>query len=84
MKSDKQAEVLKYLRGLKQATKIDIYQNVPFSYYNNWEKHFGALLSRMVKSNLINRVGRGVYSFKSNIKHQSLEQQDPNQLILFK
>lgn len=58
---DKQKEVAAYLSTVEQATKSDIYENVSFGYYHNWEKHLGELLSRMVKNKSIERVKIGVY-----------------------
>jgi len=84
MRVDKQSEVLKYLKGVNYASIKQIYDHVPFGYYNNWKKHLGALLGRMVKTNLIERESRGFYKYKSAVKHQSIEQQDPNQITLFK
>ena len=58
---DKQAEVLKYLRTVDEATLDDIYKNVPFGYYCNENKHLGALMSRMVKVGRVVRVKPGVF-----------------------
>jgi len=55
-------EIITYLKTVESATKKDIYENVKFSYYHNWEKHLGDVLSRMVVSKRIIRVRRGVYS----------------------
>lgn len=55
-------EIIEYLKTVDTAKKKDIYDNVKFSYYHNWEKHLGDVLSRMVKSGKIIRVKTGVYS----------------------
>lgn len=58
-----QAEVLRYLVSVPEATLSEIYQNVSFSYYHNAHKHLGGVLSRMVKGGKIERVRKGVYRF---------------------
>lgn len=43
-------------------TKLELYHASTASYYYNWQKHFGNVLSRMVNSGQIVRVKRGVYN----------------------
>ena len=62
--SPNQQDVLKFLSSVEKATKREIYKNVDFGYYHNWQKHFGAVLSRMVKSQMIFRESKGVYRIK--------------------
>lgn len=73
MASDHQLQVLLYLRKVESATKGEIYANVNFGYYHNWQKHFGDCLSRMVKQGLIFREKRGVYRIGSPQK-QAIDQ----------
>lgn len=54
-------EIIKYLQTVETATKADIYKNVKFGYYHNWQKHLGDVLSRMVNSKKIIREKKGVY-----------------------
>lgn len=75
-----QTEVIKYLNTVERATKSEIYANVNFGYYNNWQKHFGSVLSRMVKRQLIFREKKGVYRIKPS-QQQILNQP---QIGLFK
>lgn len=62
--SDHMKQIMKYLTTVESATKKDIYHNVKFGYYHNWEKYVGETLSRMVKRQLIFREKRGVYRIK--------------------
>jgi len=71
--SDHQRQVMLYLSKVETATKSEIYSNVNFGYYHNWQKHFGDTLSRMVKIGLIFREKKGVYRLKPSQK-QILEQ----------
>ena len=75
---DKQLEVLKYLQTVDTATIEDIYQNIPFGYYCNANKHLGALLSRMVAKNKIIRVKKGVFRTVSKVDYKD------SQIGLFK
>lgn len=60
-KLSKVEEVLHYLQGMESATLEEIYINVHFGYYANWQKHMGAILSRMVKSGKVERVKPGLF-----------------------
>lgn len=82
--SNKQSQVLAFLRKVDSANKSEIYENVDFGYYLNWQKHLGELLSRMVKRGLIERVEKGVYRIKDKPKSKfDLTKKDPNQTHLF-
>lgn len=59
--TDHQLSVIKYLKTVKTATKLEIYDNINFGYFYNWQTHFGAVLSRMIKKKYIERVKTGVY-----------------------
>lgn len=78
--SDHQLQILLYLQKVESARKAEIYANVNFGYYHNWEKHFGDALSRMVNRGLIFREKKGVYRIKPSQK-QIIEQP---QIGLFK
>jgi len=66
--TDHQSQIIKYLSTVESATKKDIYDNVKFGYYHNWEKHLGDTLSRMVKRQFIFREKKGVYKLKPSQK----------------
>ena len=87
MAHEKQLEILRYLNGVEQATKVEIYNNVPFGYYRNWGKHFGILLNRMIKNHSIKRVEHGVYAINRNASHidRNVEniKDDKSQIKLF-
>ena len=80
MKTDKQHQVLKYLSTVESATLKDIYNNVKFGYYHNWNKHLGELLSRMVKRGFIERVKKGTFR---KLRNQSFIEVEKNQTSLF-
>ena len=81
--SDKQKQILTYLKTVKSARLADIYANTNFGYYHNWEKHLSELLSNMVRRGYIKRIKRGEFAFKSEtpLLNKALDQ---NQLKLFK
>lgn len=81
--SEHQASILKYLRSVECATKQQIYENSTMSYYHNWQKHAGDVLSRMVKQGLITRTKTGVYAIRGTGRKQSIEVENPNQVKLF-
>lgn len=76
---NKQLEISKYLAKVKVASLSDIYDNVPFGYYHNAEKHLGAILSRMVKAGKIERVKKGEFrwidiaEFNENLLKKEVE-----------
>ena len=64
---NRQKEILKYLQSVEFASLTEIYNNVSFSYYHNYKKHLGSLLSRMVKTGMIERIKKGTFAInKSN------------------
>jgi hypothetical protein len=71
--SDHMQQIMRYLATVESATKQDIYDNVKFGYYHNWEKYVGETLSRMVKRQLVFRLKKGVYAIKPTQK-QIIEQ----------
>lgn len=81
---NRQKEVIKNFNNdrNKVLTKKYLYDNVSFSYFLNWEKHFGELLSRMIKNNSLERVERGKYKLGSG-KKSVIETENENQTKLF-
>lgn len=63
--TDHQAEILSYLRNVKQATLAQIAQNVSWGYYHNPNKYIGETLKRLVNRGLIERTKRGTYRYLS-------------------
>lgn len=82
--TDKQKEIFQLFEGdrNKILSKGEISHKVSFGYYANGSKHIGAILSRMVKSNLLVRIKPGYFRLGSGIP--PAESADPNQLELFK
>lgn len=61
-------------------TKKQIIEKAGLHYYYNTEKHAGAVLSRMVKNGLLERVERGKYKRTGKTKrHFKKHEFDPNQ-----
>lgn len=54
-------QVLDYLRKVDQATLLEINCGITHKYYANGSKHLGAVLSRLVKRGLVERVKKGVF-----------------------
>lgn len=81
--TEKQLSIIDYLKRKGNTKKAELYVNSKFIYYHNWEKHFGEVLSRLVKSGHIIRVSKGVYAFneEANSKITTKEEQI-NQLKL--
>lgn len=81
MKS-RQDEVLAYLRTVEKATLREIYDNVSFSYYANWNKHLSALMARMVKNEKVERSPkrRGTFRAKRKVIYSQLEMFGEHQL----
>ena len=79
---NKQTEVLNYLRSVPGASITEIYQSVSFGYYNNANKHLGALLSRMVKAGKITRIKKGLYSISGATGFKKVKP-TPQQIKLF-
>lgn len=78
---NRQHEIQKYLQTVDKAGLKDIYMNVSFTYYANWGKHLGNLLSKMVRKGLVERVKPGV--FKHLRMDAYKEDNDPNQKLMF-
>lgn len=80
--SDKQLVVAQYLNGKGEVKKAKIMEDlhVDYWYYLNASKHFGEILSRMVKGGILRRVKPGVYTLVS--LNKTKQNEDPNQLKL--
>lgn len=74
---NRQKEVLECFNGDKniELSKQEIIQKAKLYYFNNTEKHAGDVLSRMVKSGLLKRVKKGVYSLGIGIKKPTISLQ---------
>jgi|LakMenE01Jun11ns_1017448.scaffolds.fasta_scaffold8545847_2 hypothetical protein len=82
MISDKQKEVLAFLRTVEQADIHQIYRAVSFSYYCNYEKYIGEICSRLVENGHITRVKPGVFKLGGTKKAET-EHNNPKQISLF-
>lgn len=68
MISDKQLEVINYLKTVEQADIHQIYRAVSFSYYCNYQKYIGEICSRLVEDGRIIRVKKGIFKFNEDYK----------------
>lgn len=71
--SQKHQHVIKYLRTVAEASTMEIYNNVPFGYYCNANKHMGNILSTMVDKGTIERVKPGVFRLSQKLR-EALQQ----------
>jgi len=77
-----QSKVIKALTEKGEPmTKRELIKETNILYYANTDKHFGEILSRMVKSGLIHRPSRGVYQLGPD-KNNPIDS-NPNQKGLF-
>jgi len=76
----KRNDILDYIHRTGETTKKEIVGRFD-DYYCNGAKHIGDILSRMVKSGHLERVGFGVY--KLNTKGKGLDCVDSRQTDLF-
>lgn len=75
--------ILNHLRQNETATLAELYQISPFGYYCNWQKHFGQVMSRLVKQGLVERVKPGVFKLGSKPKPKGEITEVENQCKLF-
>ena len=79
--------IVDYIReGRQEITKQEATAILGRFYYCNEEKHVGELLSRMIKSGILERVKRGTYKLKkypSGITPGDKYQVSKNQISLF-
>jgi predicted transcriptional regulator of viral defense system len=79
--SEHQTKIVQYLHGKGEQTKAEIMKNVSIHYYANSGKHFGDVLSRMVKNGTLERVSKGKYKIKTVNNVRQIV--DPKQISLF-
>jgi predicted transcriptional regulator of viral defense system len=53
-------DILTYLSQTESATLHELYNISDYSYYHNWQKHFGQVMSRLVKQGMVVRIKPGV------------------------
>ena len=63
-----QTTIINYLKTVETATLSNIYNNIDKSYYANWQKHVGAIMSRLVKGGKVIRVKKGVFKLNNTKK----------------
>ncbi len=83
---NKQLEILKFVHKNGRTTKQEIMDRMPWGYYCNGPKHFGDMISRMVKNGMLIRVKRGTYEYNENrtvSNGPSKIEKDKNQTELF-
>lgn len=61
----KQTIIIQMLRDKPEVTRAEFNQRLKRFYYHNGEKYVGEILSRLVASNIIERVRIGVYRLRS-------------------
>lgn len=84
MKTNKQQEILKYLKSVEQATLKEIYENVSWSYFrDSYTMYMSLILSRMVKNGTVDRIKKGTFKFKRNSKHFTTAEISHSNLQLF-
>jgi DeoR/GlpR family transcriptional regulator of sugar metabolism len=78
----RQDKILQIVAKHDTASLETIYNECDWSYYHNWAKHLGAILSTMVKNGKLNRVKRGVFKLAD---HKPVNQKiiDKSQIQLF-
>jgi predicted transcriptional regulator of viral defense system len=59
-----QREILDYLKTKEQATIHEIYDNVSWTYYNNYAHYIGELMSNLVRKGLVERIKPGIFRIK--------------------
>lgn len=79
MASKIQQQVLDYLAIAEVAPISEIYDHCNVNYYANASKHFGALLSRMVKNGQLERVKNGVFRIAE--KKPKVQEENQNELL---
>jgi predicted transcriptional regulator of viral defense system len=76
--------ILTYLNSVESATLEELYKVSDYSYYLNWQKHFGQVMSRLVKQGKVVRIKKGVFRIaKHNEIKASSEVEIENQIKLF-
>ena len=81
--SEKQKQILEFaFKNENKITKTEAFELIGGCYYCNASKHVGDVLSRMVKSKLLNRVKNGSFEINTNRTQTVTGIIIPNQLEL--
>jgi hypothetical protein len=83
MITDRHQEVLMYLQTVEQASLIEIYRAVPFSYPLNYERHLGKLLNELSEMNLVVQQKNGLLYKAVEKPKTSVPHNIPQQGTLF-
>jgi hypothetical protein len=76
--------ILTYLNSVESATLQELYDISDYNYYLNWQKHFGQVMSRLVKQGKVVRIKKRVFRIaKHNEFKISSEVEIENQIKLF-
>lgn len=78
-----QMTIIRYLSGKESATLEELYLIQEKTYFGNWPKHFGDVMSRMVKAGMVVRIKRGVFKINPNYRAIKQVPVPENQLSLF-
>ena len=81
--SPKQKKIIEILTDNETADLDLIYDFVNWSYYRNWRKYLGMLLSNMVERGMIERVKPGTFKLAKPKQKIKEEIKDPNQIEMF-
>jgi hypothetical protein len=77
-------EIINHLNSVESATLSELYIVSKYNYYANWTKHFGQVMTRLVKGGLVERVKPGVFRIGTSGKKQVRNSEiNSNQLGLF-
>ena len=77
-------DILTYLSQTESATLHELYNISDYNYYHNWQKHFGQVMSRLVKQGKVVRIKKGVFRIaKHNEFKASSGIEIENQIKLF-
>lgn len=68
MPSFAQSKILNFMNNEKEYSLEEIMKGIGYSLYCNSNKHFGVILSRMVKKGILIRVKKGVFKIKPKEK----------------
>jgi uncharacterized lipoprotein YmbA len=56
-----QSSIIDYLSKVGEANKLKIYQNSDYRYSREWQKRFAAILSYMVKNEILVKKGENLW-----------------------
>ncbi|MCQ4139206.1 type IV toxin-antitoxin system AbiEi family antitoxin domain-containing protein [Chryseobacterium sp. EO14] len=78
--TDKQKVIFEFVKDNGSITKKTAIEKIGNNYFLNADKYVGEVLSRMVKSGLLKRVKKGVFTLGERVNKNSIPE---NQLKLF-